>query len=358
MSLKDGQPLPVPEHGGEVDAAAEFFGIRRDQWLDLSTGINPNPYPVPDLARDYWARLPDASLYAWLREAAASYYGVADPANVVPAPGSQAIIQVLPRLLPPRRVAIVSPTYQAHAACWEAAGHQVTQIAAVEAAAASVEVVVVANPNNPDGRVCNPEALLRWGAGRLLIVDEAFADVCPEISLGRQAGRADLVVLRSFGKFFGLAGLRLGFALAGNPIAARLRQALGPWAVSGPAAVIGAVALADEPWVRATRVRLTAAAGRLDGLLLRAGLQIIGGTTLCRLIEHPRSLQLYEALGQGAVLVRRFPEQPARLRFGIPGDDASFERLENILAQWRPQPAPPRTSSPGPKRRPAAGIGG
>lgn len=356
MSDEDSRPAP-PEHGGEVDAAAELYGITRDRWLDLSTGINPNAYPLPDLARDYWQRLPDASLYAWLRESAAAHYGVPDPSAVVPAAGSQSLIQVLPRLLPPRRVAIVAPTYREHATSWTASGHRVAEVAGIDDVADDTDVLVVANPNNPDGRLCTPEALLRLATGRLLVVDEAFADVCPEISMARHAGRGDLVVLRSFGKFFGLAGLRLGFALAGEPLAERLRHALGPWAVSGPAAVVGAVALADEGWVRATRVRLTAAAGRLDGLLLRAGLDIVGGTALFRLVEHARAGTLFEALAQAAVLVRRFADAPRRLRFGIPADDAAFDRLGEALAQWRPQPAPPRVGAPMVPRRPAR-VGG
>jgi cobalamin biosynthetic protein CobC len=234
----------------------------------------------------------------------------------------------------------------------------VTEIASIDAVTEDVEVLVIANPNNPDGRTCAPDALLRIAEGRLLVVDEAFADICPDISLARYAGRAELLVLRSFGKFFGLAGLRLGFALADESLATQLRRALGPWAVSGPAAAIGAVALADEPWIRATRVRLTAAAGRLDGLLLRAGLDIVGGTALFRLVGHARAADLFESLAQAAVLVRRFPDQPGRLRFGVPGDDSAFERLEHALAQWRRQPAPPRAGSLPPQRRPAERVGG
>lgn len=356
MAHEDSRP-PPPEHGGEVDAAAESYGIRRDRWLDLSTGINANAYPLPDLAREYWQRLPDASLCGWLRESAAGYYGVSDPVTVVPAPGSQAIIQLLPRLLPTKRVAIVSPTYREHAVNWAAASHRVSEISSIEAVTEDIEVLVVANPNNPDGRTFAPEALLRIAEGRLLVVDEAFADISPDISLARHAGRSELLVLRSFGKFFGLAGLRLGFALADESLATQLRRALGPWAVSGPAAAIGAVALADEPWVRATRVRLTAAAGRLDGLLLRAGLDIVGGTALFRLVAHRRAADLFEWLAQAAVLVRGFPDQPTRLRFGVPGDDAAFERLEHALAQWRRQPGPPRVVSSSSQRRPAERVG-
>ena len=336
----------MPEHGGEVDAAAEQYGIPRDHWLDLSTGINPKPYPLPELAREYWHRLPDASLDIWLRESAASYYRVADPAQVVAAAGSQAIIQCLPRLLPATRVAVVTPTYREHVTCWSAAQHCVLEVGAAEDVPKDVGVLVIANPNNPDGRLLNPERLLRLAAERLMIVDEAFADVVPNISLAPAAGHPNLIVLRSFGKFFGLAGMRLGFALTAETLAIRLRRALGPWAVSGPAAAIGAVALADDAWSRAARVRLTAAAGRLDGLLMRAGLRVAGGTSLFRLVEHAGAPELFDTLARAAILVRRFSDRPQWLRFGIPGDDEAFERLSQALADWRTQSAP-STTSPG-----------
>lgn len=331
-------------HGGEVDIAAEHYGIPRDRWLDLSTGINPTPYPLPELAREYWYRLPEAGLYSWLREIAATYYGAVDPALVVPTPGSQAAIQWLPRLLPTMRVAILSPTYTEHAVCWSAAGHLITEVAAVDAIPSDAAAVIVANPNNPDGRILAPDVLLRASEGRWLIVDEAYADLTPDTSLAAMAERPGVIVLRSVGKFFGLAGMRLGFAITGPQLASSLNRALGPWAVSGPAAAVGAVALADDAWIRSTRIRLTAAAGKLDGILMRTGLRLLGGTALFRLVECPKANELYEHLARLGILVRHFPDRLDWLRFGIPGDDQSFERLAHGLATWRSRTPTPAAS--------------
>jgi L-threonine-O-3-phosphate decarboxylase len=318
-----------------VDAFAEAYQLPRDQWIDLSTGINPVAFPLPDLAREYWHRLPDSGIDLWLREAAASRYGVADPAHVIPCPGSQAAIQWLPRLLPASCVAVIGPTYREHVETWSSAGSTVCEIAGPGDIPANANVVVAVNPNNPDGRTIDPNRLLAAAGDRFLIVDEAYADLTPEISLAARVGRPNLLVLRSIGKFFGLAGMRLGFALAAGPVAARLQRVLGPWSVSGPAAVVGAVALVDEGWVQSTRVRLKAAAARLDGVLVRAGLAITGGTSLFRLVETSRAGDLFEHLVRSAILVRRFHEHPAWLRIGIPADDAAFDRLGEALSAWR-----------------------
>ncbi|MDP6774024.1 MAG: threonine-phosphate decarboxylase CobD [Rhodospirillales bacterium] len=329
------------EHGGAIDAAVARYGIPRGRWLDLSTGINPNPYPLPDVPAETWTRLPDEAIDASLRQAAASRYGVADPACVVAAPGSQALIQWLPRLRAPSRVAVLGPTYGEHAACWSAAGHRVTEIAASEPPEGDVDVdvVVAVNPNNPDGRVIGPARLLALldrldRDGGLLVVDEAFADAVPDVSVAPRAGRRGLVVLRSFGKFHGLAGLRLGFALASRDMAGHLGRALGPWAVGGPAAAIGAAALADASWAGETRARLAADAGRLDDLLRGSGLTVTGGTPLFRLAVDEAAQDLFEHLARAGILVRRFSGEATWLRFGIPGGAAEFERLGATLAEW------------------------
>ena len=326
----------ISDHGGQLQAATAAFGVPAEGWLDLSTGINPISYPLPSLAPELWARLPDSALFQAARRAALAYYGAPATAGIVEGPGSQALIQCLPRLVRPARVAVVGLTYAEHERCWRAAGHRVVEVAGIEEVTGA-SVVVLANPNNPDGRTFAPPQLAalaaRLGAGGgLLVVDEAFADVMPESSLAALAGRPGLCLLRSFGKFFGLAGLRLGYALAEPGLAGALEAHLGPWRVSGPALEIGRQAMEDGAWAETTRAKLTTAAARLDRMLAGAGLTIIGGTALFRLADCADAEALHGALARLGILTRRFPRRPRWLRFGLPGDEAAWQRLKKALA--------------------------
>ena len=165
----------------------------------------------------------------------------------------------------------MTPGYPEHARAAALAGHRVDEIRGIEACG-DAALVVVANPNNPDGKLFARGDLLALAKDLrrrdgVLVIDEAFMDVGPpDAGLGADVACGNIIVLRSFGKFFGLAGLRLGFALAAPPLAARLRAALGPWAVSGPALAVGTQALADTLWIERTRRRLDQASARLDGI--------------------------------------------------------------------------------------------
>jgi cobalamin biosynthetic protein CobC len=312
-------------HGGDLGEAARRFPDAPRPWIDLSTGINPVSYPVPELPESAWTRLPGRAAEEALLEAAAARYGVPSKAMIVAAPGTQALIQLLPRLVPRSRIAIVGPTYQEHQACWSRAGHEVRLVPSLE----DSDVVVVVNPNNPTGRLFAPAELAKVKG--LLVVDEAFIDFLPrEMSLaGDLPERA--VVLRSFGKTYGLAGVRLGFAIAQRDMASRIRAELGPWAVPGPALEIGRRALNDGAWLRAARERLVADSARLDGLLRKAGFEIAGGTLLFRLARHPSATIFVQRLGQQGIHVRFFPAAPDQLRFGLPGNDEAFRRLAAAL---------------------------
>lgn len=320
-------------HGGDLATARALFPEAPQPWLDLSTGINPIPYPLPALPLSLWTRLPGADDEAALIAAARAAYRVPDHAGIVAAPGTQILIELLPRLAPAGPVAILGPTYAEHGHAWRKAGAAVAEVASPAQIGAAATVVLV-NPNNPDGRVLPRDLLARLARhcaarGGLLIVDEAFADFSPEISLAPELP-AGAIVLRSFGKTYGLAGLRLGFAIAVPAVTARLAAALGPWSVAGPALHVGAQALADRDWLAETGAARARGAARLDALLAPHG-RILGGTALFRLLETPEAPALFARLGRHGIYVRRFQNAPDRLRFGLPGDQAGWSRLRAAL---------------------------
>lgn len=332
--MKSGHQEPIP-HGGDLDAAKARFPNAPEPWIDLSTGVNSIPYPIASLPVETWSRLPMRTGERALRSAAAARYGVRDLATVILAPGTQALIQVIPRLVPPARVAILGPTYEEHEACWRRQGHVVRVVENLQDLGEAT-VIVAVNPNNPTGRVVPADDLRAAthglaGKGGLLVVDEAFIDLLPRAASLASDLPPATVVLRSFGKTYGLAGLRLGFAIAHSALADRFRAELGPWAVSGPALAIGTAALGDESWLEEARTRLARDRARLDGMLEAAGFAIIGGTPLFRLTEHPNTPEIADRLGERGIHVRRFARAPLWLRFGLPGPSREWERLAAAL---------------------------
>jgi len=321
-------PAALLGHGGRLSAARTAWPDAPTPWLDLSTGINSRPYPAPVLAPETWSRLPDPLALQALEQAAATAFGVADPARVVAAAGSEALIRLLPRLLTARRVAISERTYGGHAEAWRAAG---VEPIALDDPAADLRVVV--NPDNPTGQALSPDQILDLTDGPLL-VDEAFVEVDRTLSVAALAGAAGherLIVLRSFGKFYGLAGARLGFLVAEPALAARVRQALSDWPVSGPAIAAGLAAYADQNWALQTRARLVDDAARLDGLLRQAGFEIVGGTPLFRLTRATDAARRFEVLAQAGILTRPFAWDDTLIRFGLPGSEQDWRRLADAL---------------------------
>jgi cobalamin biosynthesis protein CobC len=318
------------DHGGNLDLACELFGGRPQDWIDLSTGINRQPYPVGELRSGSWTALPSRADLQALHEAARSAYGTS--ASVLAVAGAQAAIQSLPRLAPPGRARILAPTYNEYAPTLKAAGWQVEEVGDLDALAGA-ELAVVVNPNNPDGRRHDRAALLALASrvGRL-VVDESFADAGPDVSLASDAGRTGLLVLRSFGKFYGLAGLRLGFVLGNEADVAALAAMAGPWPVSGAAIEIGRRALLDRAWADATSARLAGEARRLDDLARRAGWGLVGGTPLFRLYETGNAVAAQEKLARAKIWSRIFSNKPGWLRLGLPGDETEWTRLATALS--------------------------
>ncbi|MGH8582909.1 MAG: threonine-phosphate decarboxylase CobD [Gammaproteobacteria bacterium] len=323
-----------PPHGGRLREAERRYGIPLAAWLDLSTGINPSAYPMSALPVSAWTRLPEDD--DGLIDAARAYYGAP---HVLPVAGSQAAIQALPALRTPCSVGIITPGYAEHARAWRRAGHAVVgvPVEALANAARQVEVLVVIHPNNPTGARFAPETLLDWHV-RLaaregwLVVDEAFMDATPADSLARYSARPGLIVLRSLGKFFGLAGARVGFVLGAAALLQRLAEALGPWPLAGPSRAVASHALADTAWHSAARRELPEVSARLAKLLTAHGLVPTGGCGLFQWVVTREAQAIHEALAREGILTRLFHHPPS-LRFGLPGTEHGWMRLEAALAR-------------------------
>lgn len=359
----------LPVHGGALNAAAEYFTIPREQWLDISTGINPTSWPVPEVPARVWQRLPEEqSSNEGLEQAALGHYlnsrklnnennQTESPVtvnNILPCAGSQQAIRLLPFLYAASqhgrkteaKVWVTSGSYAEHGIAWEEQGHRVCKVACDKISELltqqPVDVLILLNPDNPSGHRWPAEQLLKWWSilhrrGGWLIVDEAFMDMTPEHSIAGDVEREGLFVLRSIGKFFGLAGLRLGFVLAAEKNIQRLNKMLGPWVVSHPAQYLGRLALQDEAWINKQRYELAQQSLRLASLLeLHIRCQC-DGTDLFQTVYHKNSESLFNQLARQGILVRFLPETSKAstgLRFGLPSaDEESWQRLDKALGQ-------------------------
>lgn len=324
------------EHGGRLRGAALKYGIAQADWLDLSSGISPWSWPIPQIPAAAWARLPETE--DGLEIAARAYYGARD---LLPVAGSQAAIQALPRLRQSGKVGVLSPCYAEHAEAWRSNGFLVREVLEheVDLFVDALDVLVVVNPNNPTGLSLTPQRLLEWHArlairGGWLVVDEAFMDNTPELSLAAETQRVGLIVLRSFGKFFGLAGVRLGFVLAESRFLKVLARQIGPWTVGGPTRILGQACLQDVDGHRLQQQRTEQASQRLVELLSRYGFAPQGGCALFQWLITPHASDFYEHCARRGILLRIFLNNGphnSSLRFGLPCEDADWLRLEHAL---------------------------
>lgn len=319
------------EHGGNLVLAAEKYGIPLNDWLDLSTGINPHGYPIPEIPAVLWQRLPEVE--DSLITAAQTYYGCR---HALPSSGSQAALQALPRLLPVCKVAILSPMYAEHALAWVRCGHEIIRFTSLDdlQTIQDAKVILLSNPNNPTAEKFPVETLLelhkkQTGKGGWLVIDEAFMDATPEWSLTPYAHLPGLVVLRSLGKFFGLAGARVGFVMAEKGLLNKLEEILGPWPLTGPARFIAGQALADTTWQEKTRIQLHEASNKLALLLEKNGLPPYARTTLFQWVPARHWNAWHTHLAKHGIWTRKFDKIKA-LRFGLPPNDG-WSRLESAL---------------------------
>lgn len=332
------------DHGGGLDAAMARYGGTRADWLDLSTGINPVPYPLGDIPNAAWTALPDSGAMDRLLAAARAFWSVPDTAEIIATPGASAPIARMPALAVGGAAHVPAPTYNEHAAAFRAHG--------IADPGPEAPVHVYVHPNNPDGKLWQASSL---GGSALTVIDESFCDIAPEASHIARTAHPGTIVLKSFGKFWGLAGLRLGFVIGhpstlAPPEGASFRDLIGPWAVSGPALVIGARALTDPQWAEDTRIRLAMDAARLDALLTAAGATPCGGTDLFRLYEVPDAAAAQEHLARHHILSRIFPYSRTWLRLGLPGPDG-WGQLSNALRDggWGDAAKRRERHQPGPK---------
>lgn len=313
------------DHGGGLDAAISQYGGTRENWLDLSTGINPNPYPIPDIPMHYWHVLPDEAAKIDLLQAARKFWRVPDQAVIVAASGVSAIIAQLPNLVEKSRVSIPGPTYNEFAAAFTGQNWPLDKRAPVQ---------VRVHPNNPDGRIFSRSQIAEQH-DQLTIIDESFCDTCPENSFIDLAAKPNHIILKGTGKFWGLAGLRLGFAITTPELAEKLAQQLGPWHISGPAQYIGQQALSDQAWVDNTRNNLVRMAQQLRDVLAQNRLTPLGGTDLFQLAETSCAKTLHQHLSEHHILTRIFPYSTKWIRLGLPANTNALSRLNDVLGQYR-----------------------
>lgn len=324
-------------HGGGLDVAVEKYGGEKSDWLDLSTGINPNPYPVYGVDPMAWHRLPDTNAMAILTNAARNYYKIDDNIELCAANGTQAIIDVLPIVFACKRVGIVSPTYNEHAYVWKKSGSKVIEIMRGEPLPNDLDALVVVNPNNPDGSIFEKSELFEFSknlkkSNGIMIVDEAFCDTMPENSIVHDLPE-NVIVLKSFGKFFGLAGLRLGFAIASPMLLKNVKTHIGIWSVSGPALQIGARAFSDSNWINYAITTLKVLSKKQADLLQGAGLKIEGVNPLFIYVSHEKATHIHDLLAERQILIRPFLYDNAKLRIGICANNKQMEWLEATLIE-------------------------
>lgn len=320
------------EHGGNLHQASQQYGIALSGWLDLSTGINPHGYPVPDIPAAAWQRLPETDQQ--LEIIAAHYYGAQ---HLLTTAGSQAAIQALPKLRAACRVSFLGPMYAEHEHAWQQQGHHVSELHHLPEASelANIDVLILCNPNNPTARLIAAETLLAWHQvlaqhDGWLIVDEAFMDTTPEHSLAAYSHLPGLIVLRSLGKFFGLAGARVGFLLAEPTLLRKAADILGPWPVTGPARVVAQAALADVDWQQQNRARLLEESQQLAALLQEPGAGTVNGCALFQWLKLEHAEHLHVQLARQGIWTRNFPAKQG-LRIGLPPEDG-WQRLSETLA--------------------------
>ena len=315
------------EHGGNASEVALLYGIAPADMLDLSAAISPISYPLPPLVQSEWQTLPNRLSEQAVLEAARQAYQLPSGVNICLAAGSQSLLQAAPYLLSPTKVwHDKRVTYNEHLPAWAHAGHDC--LISVDMPPA-ISAAIIVRPNNPDGFIMPIDRVLDCAhhcqrQGGFVLVDEAFSDVIPEQSLIPYSQDLPLVITRSFGKFFGLAGLRLGFAIGQEKYITALRARIGPWPVAMPALQAALCALADRNWHSAHRQFLSNHATQMKEALSMSGLDFTGGCALFLTFSHDKAHDLHQYLARKGIWTRIYSSYPHLIRFGLP------PRLEQV----------------------------
>ncbi|HCH23549.1 MAG TPA: threonine-phosphate decarboxylase [Oceanospirillaceae bacterium] len=339
-------------HGGDLQSASQRYGRPIADWVDLSTGINVYSYPVPEMKPEVWQRLP--YLDPQLVETAAAYYG---NRNLLLAAGSQPVIELLPEILHEQgnQLTALLPDigYQEHHQAWRKQGPVATYSGVVDASdeisarlnEPHIGHLLLINPNNPTGIQYTLAQIHIWAQQLAskqgyVIIDEAFIDCAPAASVVQENMPDNLVVLRSFGKFFGLAGVRLGALVAKPAILQHMAGLMGPWSVNGPAQAIATVAYSDQVWQQAMRTKLaTEQAQQLNiwqATFTRLGAQLQANTALFRSFAMPKTLaeQLHTKAANAGILIRPVPVSPSSSLVRLGNIDLTNQSHQDHCLAW------------------------
>lgn len=318
-------------HGGRLNRAVKKFNIPIENWIDLSTGINPNHWPIPNIPDKCFTRLPEDD--DGLVEAARKYYQ-AD--NLLPVAGSQSVIQLLPLLREKSKVAVPDIGYAEHAHQWQTAGHEIIfyKTSNLDNIVNDVDVLIIINPNNPTGEIVTQKQLLAWhkilqSKQGWLIVDEAFADAEEIPSIVNMSHQSGLIVLRSIGKFFGMAGVRSGFVFAEKNLLKEINEKLGPWVLTGVSRYVTTMALLDNEWILNSKQALNQTSDSMHDLILGCSGVTPSGTKLFKTIVHVQAEEIFELFAMQGVLVRLLDNKKG-IRFGMPGD-GDWEKVQQVF---------------------------
>jgi len=318
------------QHGGDIDLAIKKYGGKREDWVDLSTGINGTSYPWQESINVELRNLPSNKILMNLEKAAARAYKIAESADTAAVSGAQQIINLLPICLKScNSVTILGPTYSEYEKAFKSSGIKTQTVSEVSKLSSS-DIAIIVNPNNPTGKVIADEMLEDLSKKvRILIIDESFK----MFSTRRTLNFSNIIQINSLGKFFGLAGIRLGFVSGPSDFIKAVKEMLGPWPVSSLAAEIGIVALNDRVWISEMEKLLVTESNALHEACNSRNWELVGRTSLFHTYATSSCLEVEKQFAAHGIWVRTFDYSETWVRLGIPTSENQWERVKQALNQ-------------------------